>query len=102
MGTLGNRDCQWASRDVLKNFTEDAMTISAGRLFQNVTAQIMKANWRQRVQHRCWWNLKAWPRSSLRVGCAKVNAMGNSKRPWVVLNMAIRSPRIRRCVRENR
>ncbi len=24
--------------------------------------------------------------------------MGNSKRPWVILNMTIRSPRIRRCV----
>ncbi len=24
MGTSGNRDCQWASRSVLKDFTEDA------------------------------------------------------------------------------
>ncbi len=27
--------------------------------------------------------------------------MGNSRRPWVILNMAIRFPRIRRRVREN-
>ncbi len=38
MGTSGNRDCQWASRSVLKNFTEDALTIAAGSLFQNGTA----------------------------------------------------------------
>ncbi len=30
MGTSGNRDCQWASRSVLKDFTEDALTFSAG------------------------------------------------------------------------
>ncbi len=28
--------------------------------------------------------------------------MGNSRRPWVILNMANRSPQIRRCVRENK
>ncbi len=102
MGTSENRDCQWASRNVLKDFTKDALTISACSLFQNGTARIVKANWRRRLQHRCWWNLLAWPRSPLRVRCAKVGAMGNSRRPWVILNMAIRFPRIRRCVRENR
>ncbi len=35
MGTLGNRDCQLASRSVLEDFTDDALTISAGSLFQN-------------------------------------------------------------------
>ncbi len=30
MGASGDRDCQWASRSVLKYFTEDALTISAG------------------------------------------------------------------------
>ncbi len=45
--------------------------------------------------------LVAWLRSPLRVGCVKVDAMGNSRRPWVILNMAIRSPRICQCVREN-
>ncbi len=57
MGTSGNWDYQWASRSVLKDFTEEALTISAGNLFQNGTARIVKANWRRRVQHRCWWNL---------------------------------------------
>ncbi len=57
MCTLGNRDCQWASRSGLKDFTEDALTISAGNLIQNGAARIVKANWRRRVQHRCWWNL---------------------------------------------
>ncbi len=28
MGTLGNMDCQWASRSVLNDFTEDVLTIS--------------------------------------------------------------------------
>ncbi len=35
----------WASRGVLKDFTEDALTILAGSLFQNGTARIVKANW---------------------------------------------------------
>ncbi len=45
MGALGNRDCQLASRRVLKDFTEDALTISAGSLFQNGTARMMKTYW---------------------------------------------------------
>ncbi len=100
MDTSRNRNRQLASRGVLKDFTEDALTVSAGSLFQNGTARIVKANWRRRLQHRFWWNLKVWPRSSLRVECAKVEAMGNSKRPWVILSMVIRSLRIRRCVRD--
>ncbi len=32
-GALGNRDCQLTFRSVLKDFTEDALTISAGSLF---------------------------------------------------------------------
>ncbi len=70
MGTLGNRDCQWASRSALKDFTDDALTISAGKTrdYQNGTARMVKANWRRRVQHRCWWNLNVWPRSPWRVG----------------------------------
>ncbi len=39
MGTSGKRDCQWASRSVLEDFTEDVLTISAGSLFQNGTAE---------------------------------------------------------------
>ncbi len=62
MGTSGNRDCQRAYRSALKDFTDDALTISAGSLFQNGSARMVKANWRWRVQHRCWWNLNAWPR----------------------------------------
>ncbi len=46
-----------ASKSVLKDFTEDALTISAGSLFQNWTARIVKANWRRRVKHCCTWNL---------------------------------------------
>ncbi len=33
MGTSGNRDCQLASRSVLKDFTDDAWTTSTGCLF---------------------------------------------------------------------
>ncbi len=32
-GLYGNRVCQLASRSVLKDFTDDALTISAGSLF---------------------------------------------------------------------
>ncbi len=39
MGTSGNRDCQRASRSALKDFTDDALTISAGSLFQNGTGE---------------------------------------------------------------
>ncbi len=65
MGTSGNRDCQWASRSALKDFTKDVLAISAGGWFQNETARKVKADWRRRVQHRCWWNLNAWPRIRL-------------------------------------
>ncbi len=50
MDTSGNKGCQWRSGSVLKDFTEDALTISAGSLFQNGTARIVKANWRRCVQ----------------------------------------------------
>ncbi len=63
MGTSGNSDCQWASGGAVKDFTEDALAISAGNLFQNGTARTVKAKCRRCVQHRCWWNLNAWPRS---------------------------------------
>ncbi len=41
MGTSGNRDSQLASRSVLKDFTDDALTISAGSLIQDGTARTM-------------------------------------------------------------
>ncbi len=43
MGTSGNRDCQRASKSALKDFTDDALTISAGSLFQNGTARMVMA-----------------------------------------------------------
>ncbi len=76
MGTLGNRDCQLASRSVLKDFTDEALTISACSLFQNGAARMLKAYWRRQVQHLWWWNLFAWPCSSLRLGGVKVDSMG--------------------------
>ncbi len=45
MGTLGNRDTEFVSRSVLKDFTDDALTISASNLFKNGTAQMLKAYW---------------------------------------------------------
>ncbi len=56
-GYFGEQDCQWASNSVLKDFTVDALSILAGSLFQNETAQMVKANWQRRVQHLCKWNL---------------------------------------------
>ncbi len=44
-GYLGEQDCRRASRSALKDFTDDALTISAGSLFQNRTARMVKANW---------------------------------------------------------
>ncbi len=43
MGTSGNRDCQRASRSALKDFTDDVLIISAGSLFQDGTARMVKA-----------------------------------------------------------
>ncbi len=40
MGTSVNKGCQWASRRVLEDFTENALAISGGSLFQNETARI--------------------------------------------------------------
>ncbi len=48
MGTSGNRDCQLASRSVLNDFTDEALTISAGSSFQNWTARMVKAFSRRR------------------------------------------------------
>ncbi len=39
MGTSGNKDCQRASRSSLKDFTDNALPVSAGSLFQNGTAR---------------------------------------------------------------
>ncbi len=46
MGTSGNRDCQWAFRSVLKDFTEDTLTISAGSLVKNGPLE-----WWRRIGH---------------------------------------------------
>ncbi len=70
MGALGNRDCGLASRSVLKDFTDDVLTIPAGNLFQNGIAPMLKAWWRRRVKHLSWWTLKAWLRGPLQVGWA--------------------------------
>ncbi len=43
MGTSGNRDCQRASRSALKDFTDDALTISGGSLFQNGEGELATA-----------------------------------------------------------
>ncbi len=42
-----------AEESVLKDFTDDALIISAGSFFQNGTARMPKAYWRRRVQHLC-------------------------------------------------
>ncbi len=39
MGTSGNGGYQLVSRSVLQDFTDDALTVSVGRLFQNGTAR---------------------------------------------------------------
>ncbi len=40
---FGEQGLQWSSRSVLKDFTEDALTISAGSLFQNGTARMLRS-----------------------------------------------------------
>ncbi len=58
MGTSGNQDSQLASRSVLNGFADNALTMSAGSLFQNGTAGMLKAYWgRAGQKYLCWWNL---------------------------------------------
>ncbi len=47
MGTSVNRDCQLESRSVLNDFTDEALTTSAGSSFPNGTAGMVNAFWRR-------------------------------------------------------
>ncbi len=38
MSTSGNRSCQLAPKNALNDFTDGALTVSAGSLFQNGTS----------------------------------------------------------------
>ncbi len=49
VGTLGNRDSQLASRRVLSDFTDGALTTSVGSLFKNGITRMLKAHGRRRV-----------------------------------------------------
>ncbi len=71
-GYFGEQGLPAGIQECLENFANDALTIVAGKLLRNGTARMVKANWRRRVQHRCWCNLNAWPRSPWRVGETKV------------------------------
>ncbi len=68
MGVSGNRDSQLASRNVLNDFTDDALTASAGSIFQNGTARMLAAYWRRSS-------------TSVWVGWVKMGSMGNSRIP---------------------
>ncbi len=78
------KDSQITSND----FTDDTPTISAGSLFQNGTDRMLNAYWRRRVKH-------LWVEGTYRRGRVW------NWTPWVILNMYIRSPRMRRWVRDN-
>ncbi len=73
---------------------DEVFTISSGSLFQYGTTRTLNVCWRRRVIHRCWWILKVWPRSPMRVGAAKTVSHWKSRRPCIILYMQIRSPRI--------
>ncbi len=90
MGTSENRNSEFASRSALNDFADDTLAISTGSLFQNGIVRMLKAYWRgEGVQHICWRNLEAWPRSPVRVGWVKMYSMGSSKRPWVIFNIDV-------------
>ncbi len=91
LGSSENKDWHLLSRSVLKDFNDDALPISAGNLFQNGAVRMLF----------CWWNLHTWPRTPLWVGWAKVGSMGSSRRPWVILDVDIRSPWVSRYATEN-
>ncbi len=79
MGATGNRDSQLVSRNVLNDFTDDTLAISAGSIFQNGTPRMLAAYWRRSS-------------TSVWVGWVKMDSMGNFNGQWVILNMDIRSP----------
>ncbi len=43
IGILGYRDYQFASRSVLKDFTDDVLTISVGSLYKNAESVLVTA-----------------------------------------------------------
>ncbi len=100
MGTSGNRDSQWASRSVLEDFTEDFHYLSrqfVSKCYSTNGESVLATE----VATPLLVEFIACPRSPLLVRWVKVDSMGSSRRPWVLLNMDIRSQRIRRFVREN-
>ncbi len=48
-GYFGEQGLPAGIQECLERFHDDALTISAGSLFQNGTALMVKANWRRRV-----------------------------------------------------
>ncbi len=71
-----NRYCKWASRRLLKGFTEEALTVTVGIVFHCRTAKMVKANKRRLEQHSCWLNLQVWLRRPLWVGCGLHGELG--------------------------
>ncbi len=47
-GYFGEQGLPAGIQECLERFQDDALTISAGSLFQNGTARMVKANWRRR------------------------------------------------------
>ncbi len=99
-GTSRKRDYHSASSRNLSVFTDGTFTISSGSLFQYGTTRTLSTCCRRRVFHRCWWILKVWPQSPMRVGAAKPVTHGKSSRPCIILYMQIRLPRILQRTRE--
>ncbi len=77
-------DCHRVSSGNLNAPTDVGATISPGSLFQYGTTQTLNACCRRRALHRCWWILKVWPRSPIRVGAAKTASHGKSGRILVL------------------
>ncbi len=79
IGAAGNRDKQLTSRCSLNDFTGDALTNSAGILFQWEPTRMLKVYWRRRIKYLCWWNVETRPRGPVRVGLLKMYIRGNFK-----------------------
>ncbi len=72
----GNRDIQLASRNVLRDFTNDTLAISAGSSLQNGTSRTLKTCWRCWVWYIYWWNLKALLGSPVRFTGRRWTSLG--------------------------
>ncbi len=67
-GYFGEQELPAGIKECLERFHGRCVNYLSRQCVLKWGSRMVKANWRWRVQHRCWWNLNVWPRSPWRVG----------------------------------